>query len=336
MSYFVLTLGGLLALCGAFALFTSYGIILDERGWAGVISGTTALACGLVTIALGLILHRLSRVYDLLKAGGDEPSSPRHILLPEAAQNSAAVPRFSGLRGWPQRQARVFYSPGRGFFKVRGVGVPEPPRAREPPPSPSDGKEGTPDLPSEQDLGSATSAEAAAERGTREGMILPSAPADETADAGRAPHAALQLPETPIDAGQKDVQPRPGSGWPAEPVMMETIVRQEGTESAERPLPEMWEAARSEPPAVTFEALAGAHPAEPQQGNEPAPDDAISGDTVAIVGRYESEGASFVRYADGSIEARTDHAVFHFKSMAELKRFMESQAQARQGQTPKQ
>jgi hypothetical protein len=62
-------------------------------------------------------------------------------------------------------------------------------------------------------------------------------------------------------------------------------------------------------------------------GNEPASDDAIGGETLGIVGRYESEGASFVRYADGSIEARTDHAVFHFKSMAELKRFMESQAQ---------
>jgi hypothetical protein len=35
-------------------------------------------------------------------------------------------------------------------------------------------------------------------------------------------------------------------------------------------------------------------------------------------------------YSDGSIEARTEHAVFHFKSMAELKAFMESEARTSQ------
>ncbi|MGH6863762.1 MAG: hypothetical protein ACRECN_05745, partial [Methylocella sp.] len=48
---------------------------------------------------------------------------------------------------------------------------------------------------------------------------------------------------------------------------------------------------------------------------------------LAIVGRYESEGTSYVMYADGSIEARTQHAVLHFNSMDELKAFMEAQEQ---------
>src|ERR1700756_1165175 len=73
MSYFVLALGGLLAVGGAVTLLTSYGIILVERGWAGVIAGTTALASGIVTIALGLILHWLSGFYELL-AGKSELS----------------------------------------------------------------------------------------------------------------------------------------------------------------------------------------------------------------------------------------------------------------------
>ena len=47
---------------------------------------------------------------------------------------------------------------------------------------------------------------------------------------------------------------------------------------------------------------------------------------LAIVGQYESAGTSYVMYSDGSIEARTERAVFHFKSMAELKTFMESEA----------
>jgi hypothetical protein len=47
---------------------------------------------------------------------------------------------------------------------------------------------------------------------------------------------------------------------------------------------------------------------------------------LAIVGRYESEGTSYVMYVDGSIEARTERAVLHFKSMAELKAYMETRA----------
>src|ERR1700730_1952026 len=111
MSYIVLALGGLLALGGALALFTSYGIIMVERGWAGVIAGTTALAGGVVTLALGLILHRLSNFYALLKTGTTLPDSaedengapsmaphyvPKAAILPETAPASAAMPRASG------------------------------------------------------------------------------------------------------------------------------------------------------------------------------------------------------------------------------------------------
>lgn len=46
---------------------------------------------------------------------------------------------------------------------------------------------------------------------------------------------------------------------------------------------------------------------------------------LAVIGRYESEGTSYVMFADGSIEAHSDRGVFHFMSMAELKAFMEAQ-----------
>lgn len=46
---------------------------------------------------------------------------------------------------------------------------------------------------------------------------------------------------------------------------------------------------------------------------------------LAITGRYESEGTSYVMYADGSIDAQSERGVYHFKSMADLKAFIESQ-----------
>jgi hypothetical protein len=376
MSYFVLAIGGLLVLGGAWALFTSYGIILVERGWAGVIAGTTALASGVVTIALGLILHWLSSFHELLKSRSDERASPRglaeeetvaprsaqapqFIPAPETASNSAGVPPAPGLRSWPQRQARAIHSPGRSFFKARGAGAAARPRTRESPPSPSDANEGTADLPFEPGLGSARPAEAAGGGGIGQDLLPHSARADETDaegrrngrrggpgplqdDAGSEPLTARPLPEMPIAAGVVDVQPWTGRDWPTEPAMTETTFLEAGQiiqqpvaeaekEGAEKPLSEVQQAASPEPPPVALEAETGALPAEPGPSSEPP----ISGDTLAIVGRYESEGASFVRYADGSIEARTDHAVFHFKSMAELKRFMDSQAQTPQAQTPK-
>ncbi len=44
----------------------------------------------------------------------------------------------------------------------------------------------------------------------------------------------------------------------------------------------------------------------------------------AVIGRYESEGTSYVMYADGSIDAQSEAGVYRFASMAELKTFIES------------
>ena len=42
-----------------------------------------------------------------------------------------------------------------------------------------------------------------------------------------------------------------------------------------------------------------------------------------MIGRYESEGTSYVMYADGSIEAQSAAGIYRFASMAELKSFIE-------------
>ena len=65
MSYGILGLGLLLTVCGSYAVYFGYGIVAVERGWSSVIAGATALSCGIVTIALALIL----RLSSLLLSG---------------------------------------------------------------------------------------------------------------------------------------------------------------------------------------------------------------------------------------------------------------------------
>ncbi len=48
-------------------------------------------------------------------------------------------------------------------------------------------------------------------------------------------------------------------------------------------------------------------------------------DARVAIGRYESDGTAYVMFADGSIEASSERGVFRFRSMSELKSFMESQ-----------
>src|SRR3984893_1398556 len=145
MSYLVFVLGTLLSLCGAFAIAAGYGIIQVERGRAGVIAGATALSGGIVTIALGFILHRLSGLHALLKTGngltplpgelGDDEASelgpepgiafnPEASTVSEAGPPPATMPTAAGLRTLPQRPTRPNLTPARNFLKSRGTVLP--------------------------------------------------------------------------------------------------------------------------------------------------------------------------------------------------------------------
>ncbi|MCI0466312.1 MAG: hypothetical protein L0Y57_04805 [Beijerinckiaceae bacterium] len=385
MSYLILALGALLSVGGALALHASYGIVQIERGWAGVIAGSTALSCGVVTIALGLILHRLSSFYSLVKgasgaaplprgrdaheAGGGPhaeqtpPVSPGAIFSSEAGPLPPVMPPASGIRTWPQRQARSNLSPGRVILKPRGQAGPAAARTREPDSASPQAPITLPDdlrsdeaafeLPTDQ---AARVMPAEANDETRHELeFRPSSRAGEEAfavterkfggepslsdDDMRREHAIeAAVPELPIAPGEHGLGAGPNQGWPAETASIEAILTEDirfapdaTPEARKEEREESREALNTESFSpelpVSSETEAVCDREEPSSGDVLPTRSVVQSDTLAIVGRYESDGTSYVMYADGSIEARTEHAVFHFKSMSELKSFMDSQAQ---------
>jgi hypothetical protein len=379
MSYLVLALGALLSLCGAFAISAGYGIIQVERGWAGVIAGATALSCGIVTIALGLILHSLSSLHALLKTGqgltplprevGEDAASelrpepglafnPEASMVSEAGPPPAAMPPAAGLRTWPQRPTRPNLTPARTFLKSRGTvlsvatGTPESdfalpklplilraaPRvseaAREPQSEPGFAMPG-------EGAAAKTEDEANTRPASASAVEAPAEPAwnadDEPGlfndDQAKEPPIEARLQEPHFDPGEPETESGPRVTWPAETAsidatfsedrLIEPDLALDAWKEGARPSPEGIEPASLDPASpFVAEARPAPDPREPLPPAVPAAGEA----GLAVVGRYESEGTSYVMYADGSIEARSERRVFHFQSMAELKAFMEAQA----------
>ncbi len=90
---------------------------------------------------------------------------------------------------------------------------------------------------------------------------------------------------------------------------------------AERPHAEV---AHAEPAHAELDPTEAAHadvaPAEPHEAELAA---AQPTSNLNVIGRYDSDGTSYVMYSDGSIEAQSEAGVYRFGSMAELKAFIE-------------
>lgn len=391
MSYLVLALGAFLSLCGAFAIYAGYGIIQVERGWASVIAGSMALSCGVVTLALGLILHRLSSMHASLKSGesitpplrelsrrmAGEPHreySPRvtpeasmvpGAVPPMAAAPPQAIPPAGGVRSWPQRPMRSNLTAARSLLKSRGAVLPTPRGTAESdyssqnsPPSSRVGVAAQTAAEPPSEPGFDTPAEVAAEKAEDKAETRAAfAPAGEmpaerawraggepgvfdeaiAGDKSEEPPIGQTPPKMRYTPGEPEAQSEMGTSWPAEIASIDRIFEEELFIELDKALD-----SRTEDVEPSAEPLEPANPdlvppdeSEARTGAvedlSPEPPPLVSStQELAIVGQYESAGTSYVMYSDGSIEARTEHAVFHFKSMAELKAFMESEARTSQ------
>lgn len=351
MSYLVLGLGVFLSLVGAIAFYTGYGIIEVERGWASVIAGSVAFSCGIVTVALGLILHRLARLPAFLNAGqgvtplgeltwrtDDEPPSDIEIESsfvpqPPAVPPVAAVP-IPSPRSWAKRPIRSNLTAARSFLKPRGH-VPPParglPEEYSAPKAPPFSRSGDPNqagpepafepefvLPPEV---------AMTEAGTESEAWASFAPPEKPGLFDSAPNEKIAassfeepFPEIQEKLGKPQVQSEPGTSWPPETAAIETIFEEE-----------LFIELHRKPEKRPGEPVSS--PPMPSPQSPPNTPQSITGggqEELAIVGQYQSAGTSYIMYSNGSIEARTQHAVFHFKSMTELKAFMDSEARTSQ------
>jgi hypothetical protein len=397
MSYLVLALGALLSLCGAIAIYVGYGIILVERGWAFFIGGSVAFSCGIVTLALGFILHRLTSLHASLTSRKGFTLPPRELsrrtagephreysplvppgdsmmpvaVPPTAAAPPTAIPPAGGVRSWPQRPMRSNLAAARNLLKPRGTVLPAPrgtaesdhsspnipPFARggltaqtvaEPPFEPGFGMPAEVAAVKAEDKAEtepafAPAGETSAERAWREGGEPGLFDEAMAGDKIEEPPAGQILPEMRDGPGVPEAQSGRDMDWPAGTASIDRIFEEElfieldkalesrtgGAEPSAEPIEP---ASLDLAPPVESESEAEAGTAAVEDPLlEPPPDVSGAGQQeLTVLGQYESGGTAYVMYSDGSIEARTQRAVFHFKSMAELKAFMESEARTSQ------
>ena len=170
---------------------------------------------------------------------------------------------------------------------------------------------------------------------------IEAADADEVSTECHVPEEPAQE-EAPADESQTPLV-SPGYAW-----LERALAREEGRKSPALD----WLRSRpptgslTEPPVSSHEASGQepAHDEEPAHHQAPATAEAPEHDQEAsvadhteagpgaeehapepdVVGRYSSGGSHYTLYSDGSIDAQTDHGIFRFASMADLRAHIES------------
>jgi len=346
MSYLVYALGAFLSLCGAIAFYSGYGIIEVERGWAMVIAGSVAFSAGLVIIVLGFILRELSRL-EASKEPGVRFAEPHQtfggnhregaLSPPEVfGQGSDAAPSITPAaagRGWSLRPTRSGLSATRNLLKTRSAVLP-------PQRNPADSDTHPPNFPfSARDTGAPSDrlpfesvlGPPSGHRATPKDLRGEQPPAESDEDffeepAERAIDEEFSTEPLEVEPAHRSqplaepfTEPNPDSPPPAaspaqnfEEELFIELRRAREAVLLRSNLPSLDQTGENEKPEIMQEEKSALPP--------------LSSNTqeLAVVGQYETQGTSYVMYSDGSVEARTEHAVFHFKSMAELKAFLES------------
>ncbi len=355
MAYVLLATGALMAALGLYGAITGYRIVQVEEGWASLIAGTTLFTGGLLMMGLGLAVRTLTQVVATLRV----PAVP--LVTPEPAA-LAPHPEFDPLIGEvdPDAIEPNAVAPSAVFPPSPpspSLPTPAPFTKREPevepslrPPHPP-----SPPRPPSPPPFVAPPRPTVAPRAFEPVAIAPEqepAPTDDTYQLetpSTADHDLVRLkpkpvapapaPEPPASEVEPDwldrafaefdrdlPRPKPGPG-PAQSV---PLVAADEPTAPPAPEPVLAETAPpsiapSVAPSLTPSLAPSMAPPAAPAPRAPAPSapPPLSGPASTVIGRYESEGTSYVMYADGSIEAQSANGVYRFASMAELKAFIE-------------
>lgn len=342
MKYVLLALGLLLMLIGGYLVYVGSGIIEIERGWSSVIAGATAFVGGVLTLGLAWIIKTLEQIRAVLETR-ERAALPR---THDAGEDFADTREMAiAPMAWPPHTAARHDTAGEesGFDDVRTVQAELGPHA---------------DSFEPRFYGSAAAEpEAMLPAATRDHPIVaePTKASPSIKELWRRVAKDIDTrgsASRPAKGQHTEPPPLVAAPPPALPMEYESIPpTEEHGETAAGEDPHEWldqalldiDMSLGETPTFTHRAdetaneaaEAGPHaephldvqldepapplPAEPQQRESAAPEDA------AVIGRYEAEGTSYIMYADGSIEAQSERGVARFKSMADLKAYFETQ-----------
>lgn len=292
MKYALFVLGMILIVVGGYFLFSGSNIIEVERGWASVISGTTALTGGVITLGLAGIVKSLEDLRHHWETGivrpgvgvGDEET-------PVPAVAPAEVPVARDFSPVPSKAEAI--SP---FETEMAPEEPPLPPAPEiipnplPNPAPKERPRLTPQFNRSQDKAEPSAAIAALRQRVTDDFSLtwPS---------------FNQRPEPTAEPIQAEVTPPP--------------LHLDDLDIDEPALPPRTAEAEAETCETEPEAqpIAEDEPATVEADEAPVPESP----KPKAIGRYEADGTVYVMFADGSIEAQSAEGTRHFKSMADLK-----------------
>jgi hypothetical protein len=339
---------------GLVAVVQGYDIVLLERGWTLVISGSVCATGGALLIGLTMVLFRLGRIQAELVRTRDRMGQAQPGLPPsEALESMPAV--SSGLLA---RGTGVSSSmPG-----VDGDEQPTLPlfmrRDRE------DENEPAADAAPERDeapVPTATLPDVPARNDNR----VPRLNLPRYLFGGRdkreaeEPEAAADEPDFDADEPEFDLgriareserkrRAENAGNLVFPPVTAEGRAREEAGDREEardregaRDLEEDQEPSRDEErggdnPPSSVRAVSDTAPARDERKSEPDDDGDLSRPESqrSVVGTYNSGDNRYVMFSDGSIEAETPEGLFRFSSLDELKDFIASGGERRSGSAP--
>ncbi len=356
MSYLILGLGLLLSVCGSAAVYFGYGIVTVERGWSSLIAGATALSCGVITIALALILRSLTKLQAFLEAEkGTKPlltdlTPSRAAIAPQPPEDLGFAAEFQAAAG-DQGPADRAQPPAAAREAAVRVAEAAPPFAEKVDIQRGPARILTP-LPREDSRDRVReSVQDSVQEGANERAIVSRAsiedvrrlvaakvkgwpqpqPQSASGESRKASFGGKAQP-APAPVYEIGAEPRPAGG---RDTRMSSVVGSDASidvaRRADAKAAPLAAGARAQaqiypaPFVATDEAPRGQVAPDAQSGGGEAASPAPLEEGLAIVGRYEADGTFYVMYADGSIDAQSDRGVFHFKSMADLKAFIETQ-----------
>ncbi len=302
MSGIVLVVGLAMAVAGAYEMVAGYGDILSERGWSAFIAGAVLVSGGLVTMALGMTVRAVDRLRAaifsdrLALQGAPARAEQPELGLPAAMPTPVAQPDL-----FPHEPTfeQAPTAPVLAAAPIEHALVHEPyPTVAEPPPL---------ELESRREPLEAAGAEPQHD----DWLDHSFAELEREMAARHDPPAPAPVHAHPVASPEPEREPEP-------------VVAPEPAPPAHEPHPAPEEPAVEPTPHGSIAAASAAAEPVAALADQATVSAREAPAASAVIGRYESEGTSYVMYADGSIDAQSEAGVYRFASMAELKTFIES------------